>query len=128
MEMRSALRCVLTYLADLHKQGWTHLNLCWPNVVFVAQNQWFVIDAEFARPIGSEMPKGFVLGDPDATVADEMADCFLVGVMMQDPRCLLNGIESAQKLAEFLCLLESCILEPGDLYWYVRVRTYVSTS
>uniref|UniRef100_A0A7S0QCZ8 Protein kinase domain-containing protein n=1 Tax=Cryptomonas curvata TaxID=233186 RepID=A0A7S0QCZ8_9CRYP len=104
MEMRSALRCVLTCLADLHKEGWTHLDLRWSNVVFVAQHQWFVIDAEFARPIGSAMPEGLVLRDPDAAMADEGADCFLVGVMMQDPRSrvLLSGIESAQELAEYL--------------------------
>jgi hypothetical protein len=104
-EMRSALRCVLTCLADLHRHGWTHLDLRWSNVVYVAPSQWFVIDAELARPIGSEMPHGLVLRDPDATVADEAADCFLVSAMMRDPRAVgvLDGLESAHELAEFLC-------------------------
>ena len=83
VELRSALRCILTCLVDLHAAGWAHLDLRWSNVVFMAPSEWYVIDAEFARPFGSHMPD-LKVRDTEAEQADAQADCYLVGCMMKE--------------------------------------------
>lgn len=82
-ELRSALRCILTSLVDLHAAGWAHLDLRWSNIVFMAPNEWYVIDAEFARPFGSDLPD-LKVRDKEAKQADAQADCYLVGCMMKE--------------------------------------------
>ena len=101
-ELRAALRCILTCLEDLHQAGWAHLDLRWTNVVFMAPNHWVVIDAEFARPFGNPIPADLKRKDPAAVSADEAADCYLVGLMMQDYPALIDADTDAQALCNAL--------------------------
>jgi hypothetical protein len=121
-ELRAALSCVLQCLHALHAQsiprqlraaaaasaaapapttGWGFLDVRWANVIFVAPGDWRLIDAEFARPFGQPMPAGIKQRDPHAVVADEAADCYLVGLMMQSSApvaAIVNTDAQAQHL------------------------------
>lgn len=101
-ELRAALRCVLTCLGDLHACGWAHLDVRWSNVVFVSHEVWVLIDAEFARPHGSPLPSDLRWMDPQARLADEAADCYMVGMMMKSYAMLTEGNIEAQRLCDWL--------------------------
>ena len=102
VELRAALRCILTCLQDLHQAGWAHLDVRWSNVVFIAPNHWVVIDAEFARPFNNPIPVDLKCKDPDAVSADEATDCYLVGLMMQEYPALIAVDSRAQALCDAL--------------------------
>jgi hypothetical protein len=59
---------------------------------------WVVIDAEFARPFGSVVPGDLIIRDPEVKVADEAADCYLVGEMMRTYSNLVNDDANAKQL------------------------------
>jgi len=82
-ELRGALRCILTAVSALHSKEWAHLDLRWPNVVWCGDENWVVIDAEFALRFGSPMPSEVLVQDTTATTVDDAADLFLVGRMIE---------------------------------------------
>eukprot|EP00386_Alphamonas_edax_P000699 GDKI01002183.1.p1 GENE.GDKI01002183.1~~GDKI01002183.1.p1 ORF type:complete len:108 (+),score=22.63 GDKI01002183.1:1-324(+) len=83
--------------------GWAHLDLRWPNVVYLGGENWMVIDAEYARPFGSPMA-ALKPQDPDTETADEAADCYLVGCMMKAKVEIVRSDQSgaAEELQEAL--------------------------
>jgi len=97
-ELRAALKCIFTCLVNLHAAEWAHLDLRWSNVVYIGPMNWVVIDAEFARPFGSVVPGDLIIRDPEVKVADEAADCYLVGEMMRTYSKLVNDDANAKQL------------------------------
>ena len=101
-ELCSALRCVLKCIGELHAVGWTHLDLRWPNLVFMQRDEWVVIDAEYARPFGSPLPDLANLRSCGSKVATDAVDCYLVGRMMEERENLFHGCNEAKDLMKFL--------------------------
>ena len=101
-ELQSALRCVLTCLLDLHQHRWVHLDLRWSNIVYLSPQEWFVIDAEWARPFKVPMPAELKNKDKEAKEADAQADLYLVGVMMQEHMGLVEQDLDAGRLLALL--------------------------
>jgi len=113
-EMKHAMMCLLSCAADLHSKGYAHMDLRWPNVIYVetkvkdtttagaeiwkVEMLWYVIDCEFARPFGKPAP---TLGvrDPDSQCADAAADCFMLGMMLKKVRSLLTTEEGDALIA-----------------------------
>ncbi len=53
-EALTALQQLAITLADIHRAGWVHCDVRWPNVVLdIRQRRWTLIDAEYACPSGS---------------------------------------------------------------------------
>lgn len=101
-EFRTAIHCVLTCLTDLHAAGWAHLDIRWSNIVYMSPAEWVVIDAEFARPLKSPFPADLKTKDPEAIVADEQADCYMVGLLMIEHSRLWEQDKSAAELVSYL--------------------------
>ena len=53
--VRSALRCVLEALASLHAMGWCHRDVRWGNVLQTGDQEYVLIDFEFAAVAGKEV-------------------------------------------------------------------------
>jgi hypothetical protein len=111
-ELRDALRCVVTALSALHAHGWVHLDIRWSNIVWCGENDWYLIDAEFARKFGALMPKNLVAFDKGAMnvdgsrmKADVAADMYLVGMLLCDDRSrrICVGDTHAEALRKALC-------------------------
>ncbi|RIB00197.1 hypothetical protein C2G38_2256821 [Gigaspora rosea] len=47
-EVKAAIRCVLNALVGLHKFGYVHRDVCWPNILQLTDNSWMLIDLECA--------------------------------------------------------------------------------
>jgi hypothetical protein len=109
-ELREALKCVFTCLSALHAVGWAHLDLRWPNVVFLAPREWYVIDAEHARPFGDPLPDTESIRKFGLATTSHVVDCYLVGRMMHDSRCevLAGKCESFDQLRKFLSPPNDC--------------------
>ena len=101
-EFRAAIYCVLTCLTDLHAAGYAHLDIRWSNIVYMSPTEWVLIDAEFARPFKSPFPVELKKKDPEAMVADEQADCYLVGLLMIEHRRLWEQDKYAAELVSYL--------------------------
>jgi len=83
-ELRSALRCVLTALSALHHKRWVHLDVRWSNIVWCGDDNWVLIDAEFARPFGAVMPKPRLgIQDDRVSTADAAADLYCVSYLLE---------------------------------------------
>jgi hypothetical protein len=56
----AAIECVLEALVVLHRNGWMHRDIRWPNVMQHVNNtkQWFLIDFEDAAPSPQSFPSG----------------------------------------------------------------------
>ncbi len=99
-ELKDCLVCILTALQDLHGRGYVHLDLRWPNVVIVAQREWFIIDGEYVRKSGDPYPQNLLSRAGD--VAHYSADLTMLGKMLgalDDPRLLTSNV---QALIEYL--------------------------
>ena len=56
-EMQQAIKAVLRVLDALHKMNLCHCDVRWPNVIFdVKKNTFVLIDFEYVRKVGSELP------------------------------------------------------------------------
>jgi hypothetical protein len=91
-ELAVALRCVLGTLVHLHRQGWMHRDIRWPNVLRTrdAEPRWFLIDlTDAARspqkfPDGSHLnkdehaPEIFVEGGQHTTAVDMWSVGYLI--------------------------------------------------
>ena len=51
-ELRIAIQRVLTALSGLHAINWVHRDIRWPNIIFVPNRGWFLIDLEWAGQAG----------------------------------------------------------------------------
>jgi hypothetical protein len=112
-ELRHALMCVFTCLSALHAVGWAHLDLRWPNVVFLAPREWYVIDAELARPFEDPLPDTPSISKFGLKSTSPLVDCYLVGLMMHDSRCeaLAKDCESFYHLRKLLSPPNNCTAE-----------------
>lgn len=74
----------------------------WHNVVWCADDNWVLIDAEFAQPFGAAMPYALRLGvrDPGTIEVDAAADKYCVGYMLGDMASL--GEPHPQSLSDAL--------------------------
>jgi hypothetical protein len=94
VELRCAIRCVLTALAGLHKRGFVHRDVRWPNVLRDGK-EWKLADFELADKVGTVVPKGMIatkylppeLRNDDTAGYDPSGDVFCVGMMVSE----LNG-------------------------------------
>lgn len=101
-ELISALRMILTSLQVLHQRGWAHLDLRWPNVIFLPDpDRWFIIDCEFVTSLNENCESKLVLFDPagSAERVDAACDLYLVGKMMLEVSHLFDQSGAANELA-----------------------------
>ncbi len=99
-ELKDCLLCILTALQDLHGRGYVHLDLRWPNVIIVAQREWYIIDGEYVRKSGDPYPQNLLIRAGD--VAHYSADLTMLGMMLGalDDRDLLTS--NVQELIDYL--------------------------
>lgn len=92
-ELRVALRCVLTALAELHQRGIVHRDVRWPNILKY-RDGWILSDFEMADFVGSVLPPGAIASahlppelqsDSGACYGSE-GDIFCVGKLVEDWR------------------------------------------
>eukprot|EP00160_Parvularia_atlantis_P015622 Unigene4551_Nuclearia_a/m.13901 Unigene4551_Nuclearia_a/g.13901 ORF Unigene4551_Nuclearia_a/g.13901 Unigene4551_Nuclearia_a/m.13901 type:complete len:574 (-) Unigene4551_Nuclearia_a:82-1803(-) len=51
-ELPRAIYCIGSALSMLHKRGWTHNDVRWPNIVYTPDsNSWHLIDCEYANRV-----------------------------------------------------------------------------
>jgi hypothetical protein len=86
LELKTAIRCIVTALHGIHSLGWTFNDIRWSNVISVGDD-FFLIDSEFARPIGSPYFSDFTIRDPFATACTVSSDLYMV-------RCLFKSYTS----------------------------------
>ncbi len=100
-ELKDCLVCILTALQHLHGRGYVHLDLRWPNVVFVTSEMWCVIGGEYVRKVGNRYPPNFLVRDVVRT-SDFACDLVLLGRMLRvlDDRSLLTS--KVKALIEYL--------------------------
>ena len=105
-EMANVIVVILHVLIRLHQIDFCHCDLRWPNVVFV-DDEPFLIDFEYARPIGSRGPDGLKTVDPrmQKGVWDAAADSYQVLSMIEESffsneaeRKLINEISLAKRI------------------------------
>ncbi|KAF0552254.1 hypothetical protein F8M41_022211 [Gigaspora margarita] len=56
--VKDAIRCVLDALVDLHKLGYVHRDVRWPNILQLTDNSWMLIDLECAGIDGADVNFG----------------------------------------------------------------------
>ncbi len=79
-ELKDCLVCILTALQDLHGRGYVHLDLRWPNIIFVEKGSWYIIDGEYVRKAGDPYPQNLLIRDGD--VVDFAVDLTLLSKML----------------------------------------------
>ena len=60
-ELKRCLSCLGTCVKALHKLGYAHNDIRWPNVIWCIENDWYLIDCEFCLPFGSKIKEIFNL-------------------------------------------------------------------
>jgi hypothetical protein len=93
--LQVAVKCILIALRDCHEMGWTINDLRWPNIIDVA-GEWYVIDCEFARPIGANLPSMTIR--PPGQFCSPTSDLFMLHQLLHDVRRLFQDDLDFRKL------------------------------
>ena len=79
-ELGKAIACICKALKGIHKLGWAHNDIRWPNVVCI-KDEWFLIDSEYASKFGTPLPD-IKVKDPQATTSSIASDLYQLGRLL----------------------------------------------
>jgi hypothetical protein len=79
-ELGKAFTCICKALKGIHKLGWAHNDIRWPNVVCI-KDEWFLIDSEYASKFGTPLPD-IKVKDPQATTSSIASDLYQLGRLL----------------------------------------------
>ncbi len=80
-ELGHAIACLCTALVGIHKAGWTHNDIRWPNIIF-SEGNWILIDCEFVSRHGAQLPN-LKITDPNSPRSCIASDLYLVGKLLE---------------------------------------------
>ncbi len=109
-EVRLALACIFIATCHMHSQGWSLLDLRWPNIVRLNTSQgyrYYIIDGECATRFGNPLPE-IIQGrlrsvDYTSVVASSCCDWLMISAMIREAnQCLNNPSRNLLHLAHWL--------------------------
>lgn len=120
-QLCDAIRCVVIAIWEIHRRGWMHSDIRWPNIVKVSEDAWYVIDCYNACKVNSPEAQARQTNDhPWSTQDDqnqvagliervqqvEVRDLFQVPIELLNGRSVVQAIRHGSAVNEITAALE----------------------